>query len=408
MFSQFRTAWNEYPRQFWLLFIGSILSTMGASMIWPFQIIYVSETLGMPIAVVSILPTISSLSGLVSSFIAGPVIDRLGRKWVMITGLLMNALGFLLLSHAHTFLQFALLMGMNGAFNPIFRVGADAMMADLIPARNRVDAYSLQRLGYNLGVALGPTIGGILATISYAFAFYCACAGLTMFGLLMLFFGKETLQRNIHQSLNNQKEAFGGYGKVLTDKPFLSFALNFALVQVSSSLIWVLMAVYAKQNYGIRENIYGLIPTTNAIMVVLFQLPITKLTKRYNPLLMMAIGAFFYASGTGLVALATGFLGFWISMVIITIGELILVPTSSTYVANLAPPEMRGRYMSIYQLTWGAATGVGPLFGGQLNDRIGPRSTWIGGGIIGGVSVLIFLFLATRNPIKEQPSYEEQ
>lgn len=219
-----------------------------------------------------------------------------------------------------------------------------------------------------------------------------------MFGIIVLFFCKETLQKAQSQVAIQSKEPLEGYGKVLTDTTFMSFALTFALVQVASSLIWVLMAVYAKQNYGILENIYGLIPTTNAIMVVLFQIPITQLTKRYNPLLMLAAGAFFYAAGTGMVALAAGFFGFWISMVIVTIGELILVPTSSTYVANLAPADKRGRYMSIYQLTWGAATGIGPAFGGQLNDRIGPRSIWIGGGIVGMISMFIFLFLAAQKP----------
>jgi MFS family permease len=81
-----------------------------------------------------------------------------------------------------------------------------------------------------------------------------------------------------------------------------------------------------------------------------------------------------------------------------TIGELIIVPTSSTYVANLAPVDMRGRYMSFYALTWGVAAGIGPIFGGFLNDIIGPKAIWLGGAVVGSLGVIFFLKLARRSP----------
>jgi MFS family permease len=111
---------------------------------------------------------------------------------------------------------------------------------------------------------------------------------------------------------------------------------------------------------------------------------------------MLAAGSFFYALGVGSVALGNGFWGFWASMVIMTIGELILIPTATTFVADLAPAEMRGRYMSIYGLTWGIATGVGPVLGGFLNDNLGPITIWIGAFIIGMAGTAGFLFLLPR------------
>ena len=83
-------------------------------------------------------------------------------------------------------------------------------------------------------------------------------------------------------------------------------------------------------------------------------------------------------------------------MVVMTIGELIIVPTSSTYIANLAPVDMRGRYMSFYALTWGVAAGIGPVFGGFLNDIIGPKAIWLGGAVAGGLGVFFFLILARQ------------
>ncbi len=83
-------------------------------------------------------------------------------------------------------------------------------------------------------------------------------------------------------------------------------------------------------------------------------------------------------------------------MVVMTIGELVLVPTSSTYAANLAPADMRGRYMSLYGLTWNVAAGIGPVAGGFLNDTISPQAIWYGGGLCGLVSALLFVFFWLR------------
>ena len=123
---------------------------------------------------------------------------------------------------------------------------------------------------------------------------------------------------------------------------------------------------------------------------------VTRITKRYRPLPVMTMGTFFYTLGVGSVALGHSFIGFWISIVIMTIGELILMPTASSYVAGLAPPDMRGRYMSIAGLTWSAAAGIGPLMGGYLNDNIAPVATWYGGFAIGIIGILGFLLLSRK------------
>jgi MFS family permease len=175
---------------------------------------------------------------------------------------------------------------------------------------------------------------------------------------------------------------------------------------MASLTIWVLMGVYAKTYFGLPESAYGLIPTTNAIMVVLFQVGVTKITKRYSPLVALAVGATMYAIGAASVAFAHNFWGFWLAMVIATIGELIMVPISNSYAANLAPTDMRGRYMSVYGLTFGAAMGIAPVMGGWINDNVGPRYTWYEAGIVGLLSTMFFLFIYQRYPHKEENTAE--
>jgi len=385
----------QYPGQFWLLFWGMLISTIGSSMIWPFLMIYVSGRLHLPMATIASLMAFNAVAGLIFSFVAGPATDHFGRKWIMVISLIGNGAVYLFLGRATTFPAFVILMSLGGAFNPLYRIGADAMLADLIPAEGRPDAYALIRTSNNLGVALGPAIGGFIATTSFAIAFFLAALGLMAYGLLLAFFGHETLTF-IKPAARIAKEPFGGYGRIFRDRRLITFALNFTLTSICAAIMWVLLSVYTYTYYGLPEKFYGLIPTTNAIMVVTLQLAVTNVTKRRPPLSMLALGTLFYAVGVGSVALGQGFWGFWMSMVILTIGELILVPTATTYVANLAPPEMRGRYMSIYSLSWGIAFGIGPVLGGLLNDNIAPAAIWYGGLVIGLVSAASFMLLTPR------------
>ncbi|MRR52423.1 MAG: MFS transporter, partial [Rhodocyclaceae bacterium] len=182
MIARFRRLQSEYPPQFWLMFWGMLISTIGSSMVWPFMMIYVSEKLDLPLSTVTSLMTVNATTGLIFAFIAGPVADRLGRKRIMVISLIADWLAFFLLSQASTYLAFLVLMALRGAINPLYRVGADAMMADLVEPEERPEAYSLLRMSNNAGIALGPSIGGFIAGVSYTLAFTAAAIGMTTYG----------------------------------------------------------------------------------------------------------------------------------------------------------------------------------------------------------------------------------
>jgi MFS family permease len=386
---------NIYPAQFRLMFWGMLISTIGSSMIWPFLMIYIKSRLGLPLTTVASLLTINAAAALITAFIAGSITDRFGRKWILVISLAGNGIIYLLLSQAQTLPAFVILMIFTGIINPLYRVGGDAMVADLIPPEQRPEAYAILRLSNNLGISLGPMIGGLLITVSYTTAFIGAAIGMLTYSLLLAFYAKETLPDS-SQSQTPFRQMFQSYGKIIRDRSFIWFCVNFTLVQMCAVLIWVIMPVYANNIFKIPENHYSLIPTTNALMVVFFQVLITRRSKQYSPLTVMIAGALMYAISNGMVALAGGLGGFWLVIVVMTLGELLLMPTSSTYVANLAPTDMRGRYMSIYGLTWGIAHGIAPLMGGYLSDQVSPQATWLGGMLIGLVAVAGFILLSRR------------
>lgn len=376
------------------MFSGMLLSTFGASMVWPFLMIYISERLGLARAAAASLLTLNSIAALISALLGGSVIDRLGRKWVMVIGLFLNGMVYLLYAPARSYLAFAALMGFSGMVTPLFRVSSDAMLADLLPEKQRIQGYALLRLSNNLGISLGPMIGGFIASTSYNLAFLLAASGMILYSLLLTFLARETmppLEAGAQQ--NAPPEPWGGYLPILRDRAYMRFILAFTAVQACAVLIWVLLPIHAKEHYQVSERLYGFIPTTNALMVVTLQLFVTRLTRQRPPLQMMALGSLFYALSNAGIAFGGRFEWFWSCMVVMTIGELILMPTSSTYVANLAPPHKRGRYMSLYGMTWGIASGIFPVLGGLLNDWVSPQATWIGGSVVGLVAVAAFLWL---------------
>lgn len=380
------------------MFAGMLLSTTGSTMIWPFLMIYASETLSLPLTAVASLMSISSATGLISSILAGPVVDRLGRKWAMVVGLVGSGVCYFLLSQAETFAVFAIILGINGIFSPIYRVGSDAMLADLIPMGQRADAFALIRMGRNIGVAAGPAIGGFVLAQSYDIGLYGAALGLVTYGLLLLFFARETIPPEAVNEKSSLRHQLQGYKAAFQDQPFMTLVSAFTFVQLTASMVWVLLSVYVKINFGIREQLYGWLPTTNALMVVFLQVLITRSTKRYPGKAVMRWGAVFYIFAPLLIAFSTGFWGFWLAMVVMTFGELIVVPRASAYAANLAPVDKRGRYMSLYGLTWSVASGISPLLGGFLSDQLGPQAPWFSGAVFGLLAVVAFWRMNKRQP----------
>lgn len=369
-------------------------------MIWPFLLIYASKKLDMPLSTVAALISINAGTGLLASFLAGTLADKVGRKAVMVFSLVMSGVAYFFLMRAGTYPQFAALMVMIGLSNPLYQVGADAMLADIIPSEQRTDAYAINRIANNVAFGIGPAVGGFLASTSYNLAFYGASAGFIIYGLLMFFLAEETLGKALSETKSlsfieqaaaeseRSTSSSNGYGRVFEDKGYLAFVALIGLGFIAPSMLWILMPVYTNLNFHVPEAMYGWIPTTNAFMCVFIQYSVTKVTRNHKTLAVAAMGMLFYALGTGSVALMSGFWGFWLSMVILTFGELTLIPTASKYVADIAPADLRGRYMSIYWVGWGLSRTVAPLLGGYLNDTISPRSIWVGGLLIGLTSTV--------------------
>jgi MFS family permease len=399
LLQRLHSTFDAYPRQFWMIACGVLVSSAGSSMVWPFQFIYISRTLGLSLSTVATLITLSSGTGLAVSFFAGAITDRFGRKPVMFAAQGAQALAWFLMSQAGSYLGFLLPMTILAASSPVYSVGSDAMMADLLAPGQRASGYGILRTFSNAGIALGPAVGGFVVSRSYVAAFHGAALVMLAYSLFLLFWVRETRPMTAAGT-----EPQSGYRQVFRDRGFMVFALITTVGMIAPLIMWTLLAVYTKQNFQFPEHLYSWLPITNALMCVFVQVLVTRFTRRRRPLPMLTLGMLVYALGVGSVALMSGFWGFWLSMVIFTLGELIVTPTGTAYAANRAPADFRGRYMSIYWMTWGLARAVAPVVGGCLNDRISPHAMWYGGMLIGLASTLGLFLLAgnqARSPVLE-------
>ena len=141
----------------------------------------------------------------------------------------------------------------------------------------------------------------------------------------------------------------------------------------------------------------------NAAMVVLFQLWVTRRVKKHHQLSAMVVGNLLYAVGFAMYGFANMYWGFLAAMVIITIGEMVIAPIEHTLIANIAPEDMRGRYMAAYHLGWGIAASVGPLAAGIIIDNYNPDWVWYASGIICSMVALGYFVLKTHIGERFQP-----
>lgn len=384
----------DYPRQFWLLFWMSLISRATFSMTWPFITIFITQKLDVSLTVATLMLTIQSIASLVGAALISALMDQFGRKIPMVISLLVSAGALTGMALSDNFIVWMVLIAMQGAVAPIFITGANTMVADVVDEAHRTPAYALIRMIANAGIAIGPVVGGIIAASFSIEVNYLATAVTNiLISGLMLFMLSETLPKG---KIKTDEQRGGGYAFMLRDRPFLGFALAYMFVQLGYTQMFMLLPPYVTDNFGLSPSEFSLMFTVNAGMVVFLQYFVTRFTMRYRTLPIIAVGAVFYAIGIGSVAFGTTLAAFLLSMAIMTIGELIIAPTATAFVAYLAPVDMRARYMGLFGIAFPVAMGIGPVIGGMLNDAIAPVAIWYGAGLIALVGAVVFFSLSRR------------
>jgi MFS family permease len=150
------------------------------------------------------------------------------------------------------------------------------------------------------------------------------------------------------------------------------------------------LPVYLLNVHNIDSRSYGVMLSISGLEVVLFQIWISRLIRKYPPFLMMMLGSLFFMAGFTMIGFVEGFPLFALAVIIATVGEMILFPTNKALAANFAPEDMRGRYMAVYDLGWTLPATIGPAAAGLILDNYNPNLLWYIGGLLCTIAAISF------------------
>lgn len=389
-----RQVYNEYPRAFWIYNIIVFIDRLGGFMLYPFFALYLTQKYDIGMATVGLIFAVFSITGMIGSALGGAIADRMGRKTVIIFSLILSSLSALGMGLAPTIAIFLVVVVLVGTLSSIGHPAHEAVVADLLPPAKRAEGYGLIRIVFNIAVIIAPPIAGLLISHSYLTLFIVDAVISLISASVVLFALPETKpQAQAHVKPESMKQTFAGYGRVFKDTPFLAFIG----VTVMMTLVYMNMnstlGVYLRDQHGLPEFRYAMLLSINAILVVLLQLWVTRRLQSYKPFLMMAAGSLLYAIGFAMYGVVTGFALFVVSMIVITIGEMVVTPFQQSLVASFAPEDMRGRYMAVSGLSWSISFTVGPYLAGLLLESSNPSLLWAACGAVGMLATLGFMVL---------------
>ncbi len=395
--AKLRRLYREYPKQFWLLLGASFIDGLGGALLFPFFTLYLTARFDIGMTTVGLIFGVFSVSAIAGSFIGGALSDRLGRKRMIIFGLVASAVITLLMGFAADIRLFFVAAVFVGLLANVGDPARQAMIADLLPPRQRAEGYGLMRVVMNLAVTIGPAIGGFMAARSYLALFITDAVASTLTAILVALF--------IHESLPKHKEGeqpesvattFIGYLDAFKDRVFMVFLVAAVLVNMVYMQMNTTLSVYLRDVHGVPIQYYGWLISMNALLVVIFQFAVARQVKRYQPLYALAVGAFLYAIGFGMYGVVGSYALFVAAMLIITLAEMIIAPIAQAVVALLAPEAMRGRYMAVFGFSWAIPAAIGPLLAGVVMDYWDPAWVWYAAFFISSVAGMIYVALSKK------------
>ncbi len=410
MFARFNKIYHEFPRLFWVVVVVSFIDRIGGTLLFPFFALYITQKFNVGMTQAGVLLGMSSLFGLIGGAIGGALTDKFGRKQLILFGLVFSAVSTLTFGLVTKLSALYPLMVVVGLLSSIAGPAHDAMIADILPEKQRNEGFGVLRVVGNLAWIIGPTIGGFLANFNFFYLFVVdSVVSCVVAAIIFRALPETKPEPHAHEESQSIWQTILGYRVALKDFAFMAFIVASMLMLIVYQQMYGTLSVFLRDNYSINPSGFGFLMTTSAITVVIFQFWVSRVIKHRPPFLMMAIGTAFYVIGFTLFGIVTTYILFALNIVIITIGEMIVMPMSQAIAANFAPEAMRGRYMAVFGLTWAIPSTIGPGAAGYILDNYNPNLLWYIGGALCILSVLAYYALHLRIGAKPQfaPAKEE-
>lgn len=334
-------------------------------MIFPFLAIYFTMEINSSVAGVLLL--INVFVQFVAGIYGGHLADVIGRRKLMITGEVLKVFAFLgmVLCNSPFFhspwITFAMLL-IIGVAQGLVNPAGEAMLIDVSTPENRAFMYSISYWANNLSMLIGIMVGGWFF-VDYLFPLLVALLIMSFVtAWLTIILISETLERKVvpEKGSYGLLEMFKSYGQVLHDYRFLLYTIGgIAVMSIEyqrGNYISVRLAEDFQHflvNFGplgeVNLNgvqIVSVLTAVNTLFIVLFTVPIARWVTKRAQQPIMYVGFSLFAIGFAVCAFANSLIVLLIATAVLSIGELLYVPTRQTILATIVDDNKRGAYMA--------------------------------------------------------------
>ena len=358
-----------------MLGVGLVGSVAG-SMVWTFVGLWAIRKLGADQATVGLAYLVSALIGVGAGYLSGHVSDYVGRKPLILTSWMLQPLLMVGFLSAGSNERLGLgLMCLGGLFFQIGSAADTALVADVVPRERHEAAYASVRVANNLGVTIGPALGGLLIALASWRGLF---AGGACVALLTLILAARFLP-STGEYAAKEPPTRGSFRVIVRDRPFLLFLLSAALAWFVYVAFEVIVPISLVQSHGYAPSTWGFLLVVNPVLVTLFQLRVTRWTQAISSSAKLAIG---------LPLMGVPFLLFpalrpvpvlvlVLVLVLFVIGEMLWVPSSQSLVAGLAPADIRGAYMGAFGSMAAFGFALAPFVGLRVRATFGDGAVWV-------------------------------
>jgi MFS family permease len=362
------------------MFGATIINRFG-DFVMPFLTMFLTIKLGLSFEVAGVIVTISTLVGIPSSFLGGKLADEIGRKKTYLIAQGLAAISLIPCAFLKNPVLIVIFLFISTFFHGAVRPPLNAIITDILPPNQRQQGFSLQYLGINMGVALGPIVAGFLFHNFLPLLFIGDA--ITSFVALFLIWKniKEVKPENREETIYSEleKEEKGNIITSLLKRPQILF---FLIVYIIYSFVYTqhrfslpLTSDFVFGSTGASK--FGVLMSINAFTVLFCTVMVTSLTKQFKPLINIAIAGLFYAVGFGMLGVVHSFWMFVVSTIIWTIGEILVVTNFGVYMADNSPSNFRARFNAVGSLSWSIGGALGTSISGKFIQEIGLNYIWL-------------------------------
>lgn len=369
----FRLIWgDDVDRALRPLLIVGFVGSMAGSACWTFVGIWAIDELDASSKQLGLYFVVAAVVSAGMGYFGGHISDHLGRRPVILVGWSLAALvplSWTLVDDFGTAIPLLLLVSL---FAPIAMAATQALVADVVPPERHEHSYASLRVANNLGVTLGPPIGGaLLISGSYDVLWI----GVTVVGALETLLAWRLLPaRGAYTP--EEPPSRGSFGVIRRDRAFLVFLVSMVLANLVYFAFEVVLPISAVDSHGLSPAAWGFLVVINPALVTLFQLRLTRRVERFPAAPKLALAMLLMGWPFLLLSVNASIAVMAFVILIFVIGEMLWIPTSQAIVAGLAPADLRGAYMGAFASTSSAGFALGPFIGLQIRGGYGDTAMW--------------------------------